>query len=235
MHTKMSSLHLGIGRAGKLRTNIDIDDRLVREAMRSSLKPIKRDALEARFRLLVQTQAQAKIRRLRADQVPGRPGCLAARARVQAGRDVVIVETTVWIECLGGVQNAEVDWRDREVNRQRLGLTAVILCEVLQGIRDDVSFGRVLRELPPVRGFQGKRRWTNDRCGTEFPETPPGGLHRAQNHRLLDCHVLHSRTTFASAQGSGLRSIWVVARFPSHLSVRGPAICAGRARCFRYS
>jgi Arc/MetJ family transcription regulator len=48
-----------------MRTNIEIDDRLMREAMRSSGKRTKRAAVEAGLRLLVQTQAQAKIRRLR--------------------------------------------------------------------------------------------------------------------------------------------------------------------------
>jgi predicted nucleic acid-binding protein len=60
---------------------------------------------------------------------------------------VVIVDTTVWIDYLGGVRNAEADWLDRELDRQRLGLTDLILCEVLQGIRDDIAFGRVLREF----------------------------------------------------------------------------------------
>ena len=48
-----------------MRTSIEIDDRLMREAMRSSGKRTKRAAVEAGLRLLVQTQAQAKIRRLR--------------------------------------------------------------------------------------------------------------------------------------------------------------------------
>jgi len=48
-----------------MRTNIEIDDRLMREAMRSSGKRTKRAAVEAGLRLLVQTQAQTKIRRLR--------------------------------------------------------------------------------------------------------------------------------------------------------------------------
>jgi len=48
-----------------MRTNIEIDDRLMREAMRSSGKRTKRATVEAGLRLLVQTQAQVKIRRLR--------------------------------------------------------------------------------------------------------------------------------------------------------------------------
>jgi Arc/MetJ family transcription regulator len=48
-----------------MRTNIEIEDGLMREAMRSSGKQTKRAAVEAGLRLLVQTNAQAKIRRLR--------------------------------------------------------------------------------------------------------------------------------------------------------------------------
>jgi predicted nucleic acid-binding protein len=49
---------------------------------------------------------------------------------------MVIVDTTVWIDYLRGVQNAETDWLSVELGRQRLGLTDLNFCEVLQGIRD---------------------------------------------------------------------------------------------------
>ncbi len=48
-----------------MRTNIEIDDQLMRQAMRSSRARTKRAAVEAGLRLLVQTRAQASIRRLR--------------------------------------------------------------------------------------------------------------------------------------------------------------------------
>jgi Arc/MetJ family transcription regulator len=48
-----------------MRTNIDIDERLIRQAMRSSGSRTKRAAVEAGLRLLVQTLAQTSIRRLR--------------------------------------------------------------------------------------------------------------------------------------------------------------------------
>jgi Arc/MetJ family transcription regulator len=48
-----------------MRTNIDIDDRLIREAMRSSGAPTKRAAVEEGLRLLIQTRRQRGIRRLR--------------------------------------------------------------------------------------------------------------------------------------------------------------------------
>lgn len=60
---------------------------------------------------------------------------------------MTIVDTTVWIDYLGGRLNPHTEWLDRELNRQRLGLTDIILCEVLQGIRDDGAFTRVRREL----------------------------------------------------------------------------------------
>ena len=60
---------------------------------------------------------------------------------------MVIVDTTVWIDYLGGSVNPETEWLERELNRQRLGLTDLTLCEVLQGIRDEDEFGRVRTEL----------------------------------------------------------------------------------------
>lgn len=40
-----------------------------------------------------------------------------------------------------------MEWLNREIGRQWLGLTDIILCEVLQGIPDDRAFGRVRRDL----------------------------------------------------------------------------------------
>ena len=48
-----------------MRTNIDIDDRLMRQAMRSSGARTKRAVVEEGLRLLIQTKSQAAIRRLR--------------------------------------------------------------------------------------------------------------------------------------------------------------------------
>jgi predicted nucleic acid-binding protein len=67
---------------------------------------------------------------------------------------VVIIDTTVWIDYLRGSQNPETRWLDRELQRQRLGLTDLILCEVLQGIPDQGSFARVQRELLKFQVFQ---------------------------------------------------------------------------------
>ena len=60
---------------------------------------------------------------------------------------MIIVDTTVWIDYLGGITNLQTSWLDRELGRQRLGLTDIILCEVLQGVRGDAAFNQVRRDL----------------------------------------------------------------------------------------
>ena len=48
-----------------MRTNIEIDDELMRQAMRRSGAPTKKAAVDAALRLLVQTRGQSSIRRWR--------------------------------------------------------------------------------------------------------------------------------------------------------------------------
>jgi predicted nucleic acid-binding protein len=67
---------------------------------------------------------------------------------------MVIVDTTVWIDYLRGDDNPETLWLRRELTRQRLGLTDLILCEVLQGIPDQDSFGRVHADLLKFHVFE---------------------------------------------------------------------------------
>lgn len=48
-----------------MRTNIDIDDKLMAQAMRASEKPTKRAVVEEALHLLVRTKRQTRIRRWR--------------------------------------------------------------------------------------------------------------------------------------------------------------------------
>jgi Arc/MetJ family transcription regulator len=48
-----------------VRTNIDIDERLMQQAMRRRGAPTKKAAVEAGLRLLIQTHSQSAIRRLK--------------------------------------------------------------------------------------------------------------------------------------------------------------------------
>ncbi len=60
---------------------------------------------------------------------------------------MVIVDTTVWIDYLKGVTNNHTLWLDQELNRQRLGITDLIFCEILQGVREEAAFARVRQDL----------------------------------------------------------------------------------------
>ena len=66
---------------------------------------------------------------------------------------MVIVDTTVWIDYFQGVENPETEWLNTEIDRQRVGLTDIILCEVLQGVRDDVVAKEVERWLLNLEVF----------------------------------------------------------------------------------
>jgi Arc/MetJ family transcription regulator len=61
-----------------MRTNIDIDDDLMRQAMRSSGGRTKRAVVEEGLRLLIQTRSQKSVRRLRG-KVPWKGDLSASR------------------------------------------------------------------------------------------------------------------------------------------------------------
>jgi predicted nucleic acid-binding protein len=66
---------------------------------------------------------------------------------------VVIVDTTVWVDYFRGVSDAGTDWLDAELDRQRLGITDIILCELLQGVRDETEATHVERQLLKLNVF----------------------------------------------------------------------------------
>jgi predicted nucleic acid-binding protein len=84
---------------------------------------------------------------------------------------MVIVDTTVWIDYLRGTENLEASWLVRELQRQPLGLTDLILCEVLQGIRDQRTLAEVRDDLLQFHVFQAG--------GTEL------AIAAAQNYQIL--------------------------------------------------
>ena len=66
---------------------------------------------------------------------------------------MIIVDTTVWVDYLRGTNTDQAIWLDRELGRQRIGLTDLILCEVLQGIRRESEFRTVRRDLSKFEVF----------------------------------------------------------------------------------
>jgi predicted nucleic acid-binding protein len=60
---------------------------------------------------------------------------------------VVIVDSSIWIDFLNGLTNPETEWLDLQLEHERIGLTTLILAEVLQGLRDDRDASAVEAEL----------------------------------------------------------------------------------------
>jgi len=67
---------------------------------------------------------------------------------------MIIVDTTVWVDYLRGTRTPQADWFEAQLTRERLGLTDLILCEVLQGITTDGQFDAVQEELLKFAVFE---------------------------------------------------------------------------------
>lgn len=110
---------------------------------------------------------------------------------------MVIVDTSVWIDYFGGIANAHTDWLDGRLGVEPVGLTDLILCEILQGIKSDSQFRKVRRSLSALDVF------------------PMGGeemaVRAAENFRRLRVRGYTVRTTidcligtFCVTEGHGL-------------------------------
>ena len=60
---------------------------------------------------------------------------------------MIIVDTTVWVDYLRGTRTPQTEWVDANLLQERLGLTDLILCEVLQGITRDDNVPAIQQEL----------------------------------------------------------------------------------------
>ena len=96
---------------------------------------------------------------------------------------MVIVDTSVWIEYFRGVDHPETIWLERELQRQPLGLTDLILCEILQGVRDAV-FRQVRADLLRFHVFES--------CSVML------ALSAAENYRTLRRNGYTVRSTIDS-------------------------------------
>ncbi len=87
---------------------------------------------------------------------------------------MVIVDTTVWVDYLRGQATPQTAWLHSKLTRQRMGLTDLILCEVLQGVQNESQARRVERSLRRLEIFAG--------VGDAIAATA------AHNYRLLRSH-----------------------------------------------
>ena len=67
---------------------------------------------------------------------------------------MVIVDTSVLIDYFGGYSNPQSEWLDRQPSFRRIGITSLVLTEILQGIRDDRKFAATLKALSQFAIFE---------------------------------------------------------------------------------
>ena len=67
---------------------------------------------------------------------------------------MVIVDSSVWIDYLRGVHNSQTAWLDNSIGQLDIGITGLILCEVLQGVRNEPMFLRVCDYLSRYEVFE---------------------------------------------------------------------------------
>jgi predicted nucleic acid-binding protein len=94
---------------------------------------------------------------------------------------MVIVDTSVWIDFFGGIVGPETTWVRRASGVAGFALTDLILCEILQGIRDDAEFSRTRSRLLTLDVF--------DSVGPRLAQQAAG------NYRTLRIKGYTTRTT----------------------------------------
>ena len=94
---------------------------------------------------------------------------------------MVIVDTSVWVDYFNGVENAESNWLEWHLDEQRLGLTTIILSEILQGLGDEKTAALVEAELLQFEIFEGTSRKL--------------AVQSARNYRTLRNHGKTARKT----------------------------------------
>ena len=99
---------------------------------------------------------------------------------------MVIVDTTVWIDYLRGSENPETSWLAGELQLQRLGLTDLILCEVLQGIREQSTFDRVRADLLEFQIFEAGGHELAVAAAENYRELRRRGY---TVHKTIDCLI----------------------------------------------
>jgi predicted nucleic acid-binding protein len=110
---------------------------------------------------------------------------------------VIIVDTTIWIDYLTGIESPEAHWLDASLTTTRLGLTDLILCEVLQGVRDGKAFERVRRDLQRFEVFNGGGSHVAIAAARNYRSLRSRGI---TVRKTIDCMI----ATFCIAKGHAL-------------------------------
>jgi predicted nucleic acid-binding protein len=66
---------------------------------------------------------------------------------------MVIVDSTVWVDYLHDRTTPQVEWLEREMERQRLGLLDLNLCELLEGVSTEKQAEELEQDLARFEVF----------------------------------------------------------------------------------
>ena len=94
---------------------------------------------------------------------------------------MVIVDSTVWIDYLRDADTGQTCWLVARQGRDEIGLTDLILCEVLQGFREECKFERIASELRLLPILDSGGTDTGDSLGAEFPYVAGEGDHGTED------------------------------------------------------
>jgi predicted nucleic acid-binding protein len=94
---------------------------------------------------------------------------------------MTLVDTSVWIDFLHGTENGHTVLLTQLLRTHRIGLTDLILTEVLQGIRDEKTFKSAQQEFADYELF--------DSAGRTL------AIQSARNYRLLRTKGITVRST----------------------------------------
>ncbi len=60
---------------------------------------------------------------------------------------MILVDTSVWVDFFRGTSTPEVTWLEAALTVQRIGLTEMILCEILQGVANEQQARELYHDL----------------------------------------------------------------------------------------
>ncbi|MFP5209002.1 MAG: PIN domain nuclease [Acidobacteriota bacterium] len=99
---------------------------------------------------------------------------------------MVIVDSSVWIDYLNDTVNPQTAWLEDALGQRAIGITNLILCEVLQGVRHERRFQLAERLLLTLPVF--------DIAGTRVAISAARNYHTLQSRgitirRTIDCLI----------------------------------------------
>ena len=115
----------------------------------------------------------------------------------ESAGSMVIVDSSVWIDYLNDKLNSQTAWLENAIGQREIGLTSLILCEVLQGFRYDRQFRETREQLLTFSVFEALRTDLSIAAAQNFRTLQRLGF---TVRKTIDCLI----ATFCIAEGHQL-------------------------------